>query len=149
MIKDMKVDETTLEEYMKWMYNSSVVGVTTEPITWPVKGEMLQIKVMKTIIIAGMCMYTYVPSHFSCVWLFVTLRTVACQAPLSMGFSREEYWSGFPCPSPGELPDPGIKPASLMSPALAGVFFTTSATWEAPNPPYLFFYPKELSLKHV
>ena len=131
MIKDMKVDETTLEEYMKWMYNSSVVGVTTEPITWPVKGEMLQIKVMKTIIIAGMCMYTYVPSHFSCVWLFVTLRTVACQAPLSMGFSRQEYWSGLACPFPGNLPDPGIEPVSLMSPALAGVFFTTATTSEA------------------
>ena len=48
-----------------------------------------------------------------------------------MGFSRQEYWSEFPCPSPGDLPEPGIKPASLMSPALAGGFFTTSATWEA------------------
>ena len=57
--------------------------------------------------------------------------TAACQAPLSMGFSRQEYWSGLPCPPPGDLPDPGIKPASLMSPALAGEFFTTSATWEA------------------
>ena len=57
--------------------------------------------------------------------------TAACQAPLSMGFSRQEYWSGLPCPPPGYLPDPGIKPASLMSPALAGEFFTTSATWEA------------------
>ena len=48
-----------------------------------------------------------------------------------MGFSRQEYWSEFPCPSPGDLPEPGIKPASLMSPALAGGFFTTRATWEA------------------
>ena len=48
-----------------------------------------------------------------------------------MGFSRQEYWSGLPFPSPGDLPDPGIKPASLMSPVLAGGFFTTSATWEA------------------
>ena len=76
-------------------------------------------------------MYTCVPSHFSCVRLFVTLWTVARQAPLSMGFSREEYWSGFPCPPPGELPDPGIKPTSLMSPAFPGVLFTTSAPWEA------------------
>ena len=51
--------------------------------------------------------------------------------------------------SPGILPNLEIEPVPLMSPALAGVFFTTSATWEAPNPPYLFFYPKELSLKHV
>ena len=48
-----------------------------------------------------------------------------------MGFSRQEHWSGLPCPPPGELPDPGIKPVSLMSPSLAGGFFTTSATWEA------------------
>ena len=69
-------------------------------------------------------------SHFSLVWLFVTLWTVAYQAPLSMGFSRQEYWSGLPCPPPGDLPDPGMKPASLRSPALVGRFFTTSATWE-------------------
>ena len=51
-------------------------------------------------------------SHFSCVWLFVTLWTVACQAPLSMGFSRQEYWSGLPYPAPGDLPDPVIEPES-------------------------------------
>ena len=51
---------------------------------------------------------------------------------LSMGFSRQEYWSGLPCLSPGHLPNPGIKPASLTSPALSGGFFTTNATWEAP-----------------
>ena len=55
-----------------------------------------------------------------------------CQ-PLSIGFSRQEYWSGLPCSSPGNLPDPWIEPASHMSPALAGRFFTTSTTWEAPN----------------
>ena len=48
-----------------------------------------------------------------------------------MGFSRQEYWIGLLCPALGDLPDPGIKPVSLMSPALAGGFFTTSATWEA------------------
>ena len=73
-------------------------------------------------------------SHFSHVWLFVTLWTVACQAPLSMGFSRQEHWSGLPWPPPGDLPNPGIKFMSLTyisSPALAGGFFTTSTTWEA------------------
>ena len=65
------------------------------------------------------------------VQLFVTPWTVAHQAPLSMGFSREEYWSGLPCPPPGDLTDPGIEPVSSMFPALAGSFFTTSATWEA------------------
>ena len=64
------------------------------------------------------------------VRLFATPRTVAHQAPLSVGFSRQDYWSGLPVPSPGDLPYPGIEHASLMSPALAGWFFTTSATWE-------------------
>ena len=66
---------------------------------------------------------------FSRVQLFATPWTVACQAPLSMGFSRQEYWSGFPFPLPGYLPDPGTEPESLVFHALAGVFFTTSATW--------------------
>ena len=48
----------------------------------------------------------------SCVRLFATPWTVACRAPLPMGCSRQEYWSGLPCPPPGDLPDPGIKPAS-------------------------------------
>ena len=52
-------------------------------------------------------------SHFSCVQLFVTPWTVALQAPLPMGFSRQEYWNGLPCPTPGDLSDPGIKPISL------------------------------------
>ena len=59
------------------------------------------------------------------VWLFVIPWSVAHQAPLSMGFLRQEYWSGLPFPSPGGFPDPGIEPASLASPAVAGVFFTT------------------------
>ena len=57
--------------------------------------------------------------------------TVSCQAPLSMGFSRWDYWSGVPCPLPGNLPDPGIEATSLRSPALRGRFFTTIATQEA------------------
>ena len=64
-------------------------------------------------------------SHFSHVQLFMTPWTVAHQAPLSVGFSRQEYWSGLPFPTPGDLPDPGIESASLVSPALAGGFFTT------------------------
>ena len=65
---------------------------------------------------------------------FVTPWTIDRQAPLSMGLSRQEYWSGLLCPPPGDLPDPGIKPRSLTSPALAGGFFTTRATWEASSP---------------
>ena len=63
---------------------------------------------------------------FSCVWLFLTPWTVACQAPLSMEFSRQECWSGLPFPSPGDLANPGIEPVSLLSPTLAGRFFTTA-----------------------
>ena len=61
---------------------------------------------------------------------FATPWTVACQAPLSMRFSRQEYWSGLPFPSPGDLPDPGIRP---VSPALKGSFFTT----ESPEEPWM------------
>ena len=63
---------------------------------------------------------------------FATPWTVARQASLPMEFSRQEYWSGQPFPSPGDLPDPGMEPMSLASPALAGGFLTTSATREAP-----------------
>ena len=67
-------------------------------------------------------------SCFSHVRLFATLCTRARQAPLSMRFSRQGYWSGLRCPPPGDLPDSGIEP---MSPALAGGSFTTGTTWEA------------------
>ena len=65
-------------------------------------------------------------SRFS-VPLVETPSRVAFQAPLSMGFSRQEYWTGLPCPPPGDLPDAGIEPTFLMSPALAASFFTTSS----------------------
>ena len=58
-------------------------------------------------------------SNFSCVWLFVTQWTIACQASLSMGFSRQEYWRGLPCFPPWDLPNPQMEPMSLISPALA------------------------------
>ena len=59
------------------------------------------------------------PSHFSCVWLFAILWTIAHQVPLSTRFSRQEYWTGLPFPPPGDLPNPGIEPASFTSPTLA------------------------------
>ena len=67
-------------------------------------------------------------SRFSRVRFFATPWTVACQAALSVEFSRQQYWSGLPFPPPGDRPEPGIELESL---ALAGGFFTTSATWEA------------------
>ena len=73
--------------------------------------------------------FIHMLSRLSYVRLSVTLWTVACQAPLSMGFSRQEYWSGLPCPPSGNLPHPGTEPISLTSPALAGGFFTTGTTW--------------------
>ena len=66
----------------------------------------------------------------SCPTLCDRMDHIACQAPLSMGFPRQKYWSGLPFPTPGDLRDPGIEPTSLVSPALAGRFFTTSTTWE-------------------
>ena len=77
------------------------------------------------------CIYWAVLRRFRHVQHFVTLGTLAHQAPLSMGFSRQEYWSRLSCPPPGDLPDPGMGLVSLISPALASTFFTTSATWEA------------------
>ena len=77
-------------------------------------------------------------SHFSHVWHCATLWTTARQTPLSMGFSRQKYWSGLPCPPPGDLPNPGIKP---RSPALQA---DSSPSELQGNPPYLFL---SLSLK--
>ena len=71
-----------------------------------------------------MCVYA---QSLSRVQFFGTLWTVSCQAHLSMGFSRQEYWGGLPFPTPRDLPDPGTEAESLVSPALAGDFFT----WEA------------------
>ena len=75
-----------------------------------------------------LCVCVHARAHFRCVWFFVILWTVACQAPLSMGFSRQEYWSGSPCLPLGDLLHSGIQPASLTSES-AGKLFTTSATW--------------------
>ena len=76
-------------------------------------------------------MHACVLSHFSHVQLIVTPWTITRQAPLSMGFSRQEYWSGLLCLPPGESSGPRDQKASLRSPALADGFFTTITTWEA------------------
>ena len=78
------------------------------------------------ILIGTMCLYACVHAKLlqSCLTL-VTLWTVACQAPLSLGFSRQEYWSGLPCPPAGDLPDPGIEPGSFIFLMSAGGFFTS------------------------
>ena len=74
----------------------------------------------------------WVLSSFSCVWFFVTPWTVAPKAPLSVGFSRQKYCSGSPCLPPGALPNPGVEPMSLMSPALASRFFTNRPPGKPP-----------------
>ena len=88
-------------------------------------------------------------SCFGCVRLSSTLWTVAQPAPVSMGFSIQDHWNGLLCPSPGDLPYPRIEPASLMSLALAGRFFTISATWEAPQLSLYFVDPEPLHIYDV
>ena len=78
------------------------------------------------------CQVTSVVSNSAILW------TVAHQAPLFMGFSRQEYWSGLPCYPPGDISDPGVESSSLMSSALAGGFFTASATWDPLNSFFTF-----------
>ena len=101
-------------------------------ISWTEEPVWLQSSSVQSLSHVGLCkMQVCMLSHFSLVLLFATPWTIVCQAPLSMGFSRQEYWCGVPCPLEGDLPDPGIKPEYPASLALAGGFFTSSTTWEA------------------
>ena len=103
------------------------------PRSWPqwitcTSSHHLSVKWTLPVFLLRAC----VLSRFSRVQLFETPWTVTHQVPLSMGFSRQEYWSGLPCPPPGDLPDPGIEPVSLTSSAVASGFFTTNTTWKTP-----------------
>ena len=95
------------------------------PIQFPRSALGRVPRVTQNVLVSYLFFCAGVLSCFSPVSLFVTQWTVAYQAPLSVGFSRQEYWSGLPCPSPGDLPNPGIE---SRSPAFAGGFFTASAT---------------------
>jgi len=95
----------------------------------PIKELFYFVGILELFDILTLCA-SCVLSCFSHIRLFATLSTVACLAPLSMGFSRQECWSGLPFPPSGNLPNPRIEPVPLMSPALRGRFFTTSATWK-------------------
>ena len=86
----------------------------------------------------------YIYMLLTCVWLFVTPWTVAHQAPQSLGFSRQEYWSGLPFPSPGELPDPGIEP---RSPALRADALTSEPPWKQICENNQQYQPKTFSFK--
>ena len=105
--------------YIDWRFFPIIHSINT----WKMQ------KMMKKVKIIGCCAVVF--SRFSCVQLFETPWTAAHQAPLSMTFSRQEYWSGFPCPSPGHLPHPGIKPTSCIS-CLASRFFPA----EPPGKPH-------------
>ena len=102
---------------------------------WQVTSSALQLRVCPGAVSLGIAAgywasvgpVTWVLSHFSRVRLCATPWTAACQASLSMGFSRQGYWSGMPFPPPGDLPDPRIEPASLVAPALAGRIFTANS----------------------
>ena len=95
---------------------------------------------------SGLMPYVYVLSRSV---MSDSLRpwTIAHQVPLSMALSTQEYWHGLPFLSPGDLPDPGIEPASLVSPALAGRFLTTSATWQALHYQSLIPYSHQALIK--
>ena len=112
-----------MHESEKWKWSRSVVFETKSKIS-------LRYACTCLLCVNDDCVRACVLSHFSCIQLFATLWAVAHQPPLSMGILRQDYWSGWPCPPPEDLPDPGTEPASLMSSALAVGFFTTSATGE-------------------
>ena len=106
--------------------------------SWYIRGiSELQKQSFPPVLSQGTCIFHFlcsvcaVLSHLSGVQFFATPWTVTYQAPLSIGLSRQEYWHELLCPPPGDLPGPGNEPRSLMSPALAGGFFTISTTWEA------------------
>ena len=101
------------------MYNSSLIAFNLQESS--INLSWLCLLFSPTV---GFYFRACVLNHFSCVWLFAILWTVAHQAPLSMGFFRQEYWSGLPCPPPGDLPDPGIEPESPVAPTLQVDFFT-------------------------
>ena len=109
------------------MVNGEVASTLVRGNFYPPDESWLQL--MCVCVCVCVCVCIQFLSH---VRLFVTPWTVAHQAPLSLAFSRQEYWNGLPCPPPGDLTDLGITFMPLLSPALAGRFFTTSATWESP-----------------
>ena len=112
-----------------WLKADAKVVISAVYKTATLRSLKQQIKKKKKIHpLTGISFY---PAVLSCVQLFVTPWTVACQTPLSMGFFRQEYWSGLPLPPPGDIPDLEMEP---MSPLLAGRFFPTEPSGE-PNLP--------------
>jgi len=119
-----------LETLWVW-FHCNIVNIAIKWVTWIFWFPSAYIKGYAYIMLPSITIL----GVLSCSLMSDSLQPhglyVARQAPLSLGFSRQEYWSGFPCLSPGDLADPGIERASLKSPSLAGGFFITSTTWEA------------------
>ena len=114
-------------------------GKTIALTRWTIVGKVMSLhfNMLSRLVITFLprskrLLISWLQSPSAVILDFVTLWTVAHQAPLSRGFSRQEYWTGLPCPPPGDLSDPGSNPCLFSSPVLVGGFFTTSATWEAP-----------------
>ena len=106
-----------------WLTQSCVFLIfPSRQVRWKYNERSWKLPLERHVMDNEVCMHA---QPLSCVQLFATPWTVAHQAPLSIRFSRQEYWSGLPCPPSGDLPNPGIKPKSL---ALASSFFTTRAT---------------------
>ena len=131
-----------IRETFPWSPRSlGLIGCRTPPPwlsparSWPILEQVNWVTVPHSRQRSSFLMRACMLSHFSHVQIFVTLWIVAHQAPWSMEFSRQEYWSGLPCLPLGDLPNPGIKPTSLFSPALSGRFFTTSALSYSPPIP--------------
>ena len=122
--KDMRMDSRF--HFHSWCYSCS----SGREAVWILNTDY-RVYSAPVFLLSRLLLLTCMLSCFSHVQVFVTLWTVAHQVPLSMGFSKQEYWSGLPRLPLGNLPSPGIESESLKSPALAGRFFTTSAVWEA------------------
>ena len=129
-----------------WLLDSVCLWINFRPLRIPLVSDIpqahkkqsykifffsteFQARVVRDLRRQSLCMLSH-------VWLFVTPWTTAHQAPLSMWFSRQGYWSGLPFPTPGNLPSPGIEPAS---PVLAGGFFTTVLLWKPQKIVYSVF----------
>ena len=109
--------------------SEEVCGVKEGKAVGEATEEKTELKCVCVCVCVCVCMHTCMCVQvLSRVQLFAAPWTAACQAPLSMKFSRQEHWSGLPLPPPGDLSKPGIEPKSLVSSALAGRFFITSAT---------------------
>ena len=126
-----------------WVDSGSWWWTGRTGVFWSVVTKsQIQLSDWTELILGILSPYVYVLNHLSHAQLFVILWTVAWQAPLSMEFSRQEYWGGLPFPTPVDLPNPGIEPAFLTSPALARGFFTSSTTSEAHFISIVFLNPR-------